>query len=71
MVVKQVAFKSDFMETLREKSTRLSRDVYDKYDAYFRASRKAMKNKGDGALQKDAEIKKQEWLDAIEARKRG
>jgi hypothetical protein len=59
------------METMKERNTRLSQDVYDKYDSYFRAYRKAIRNKSDTFLQQEMEIKKQEWLKAIEAKKKG
>ena len=59
------------METMKERNTRLSQDVYDKYDSYFRAYRKAMRDKADALLQQEKEIKKLQWLDAIAAKKKG
>jgi len=59
------------METIRERNHRLTHAVYSKYNSYLRAHRKATKNKADVLLQKDEEIKKLEWLKAVEAKKKG
>ena len=57
------------METIQERYKRLTKEVYSKYDLYLKAVRRALKHKDNAVLQKDMEIKKQDWLEAAIARK--
>ena len=59
----------DTMETLQERYKRLLKEAEKKYAAYLSAHRKAAKNKADAALQQLEAMKKQEWLDAVQAQR--
>jgi hypothetical protein len=59
------------MKKKRDKNTRLTQEVNSKYNAYFQAHRKAMRNKANTDLQKDKEVKRLEWLEAVKAMKEG
>jgi hypothetical protein len=57
------------METANERYKRLMKEEVAKYTSYFRVLRKSAKDKANAALQKEVELRKQYWLQAVQARK--